>query len=80
MSIISEIIRLLFFVSLIVSIPLIYYRLRSYKAYKKRRILANWEDIKKHISLDELEKKIQNWKEEGYNVDELEQMIEYVTK
>ena len=77
----SEFARLFFILTSIVGIPLIiYYAHRLYKATKKERILANWDDIKDHISLDELKKKIQRWKEEGYNVDELEQMIGFIRK
>lgn len=85
-----EAVRLLCILIIIACIPAIIYfiyvlskknarkkRIRASNA-RKKRIRASWEEIKKHISLDEMEEKTKKWKKEGYDVSELEEMLEEV--
>ena len=73
----AMVIRILCILIIIVGTPPItYFIYILYKSARKKRICASWEDIKKHISLDEMEEKTKKWKEEGYKVDELEEMLE----
>lgn len=75
----TEILRLISVFVLIIAIPLFFYFLfRVLKSKRKIKIYAQWSDIKKHIALDELQRKTNLWKERGYNVSELEFLIKKV--
>lgn len=78
---ITEILRLISVFVLFIAVPLFfYYLLKILKSSKKVTIHANWDDIKKHITLDKLEQKTDSWKKRGYNVEELELLIDQLRK
>jgi len=78
---VTEIFRSIALLIILIAIPIFfYYLIKVIRISKTVKIRANWEDIQMHISLDKLEQKMNSWKEKGYNVDELETLIEHVRK
>ena len=78
---VTEIFRSIALLIILIAIPIFFYYLfKVIRISKTVKIRANWEDIQMHISLDKLEQKMNSWKEKGYNVDELETLIEHVRK
>jgi len=76
-----ETLRTISIIILIIAIPLFFYFLvKIIQSKQTVKIYAQWEDIKKHIELDDLEKKTKSWRKKGYNVSELETLIEYARK
>lgn len=76
-----ETLRTISIIILIIAIPLFFYFLiKIFHSRKTVKIYAQWEDINKHIKLDDLEKKTKSWRKKGYDVSELEILLEHARK
>lgn len=76
-----ETLRTISIIILIIALPLFFYFLAKILYSKKIvKIHAEWEDINKHIKLDDLEKKTNSWRKKGYDVSELKILIEHARK
>jgi len=77
----TDFIRNISILVLIIAFPLLlYFLFKILYSSKKVKIHAQMDEIQKHISLDELEQKTSSWKNRGYNVSELETLIDHVRK